>query len=482
MTGRCDWQRFLELIGPGGTGKSTLIRLAIALVGFENVHITTLKKLEIGNFETANIKDKRLILVTDAEQYAGGVTVLKALTGQDRLPYEVKFKQGTGGFTPESLVIVAGNENIKTGDYTSGLERRRITIGMRKQIKPKYQRDLIDYSDDGNISGEFAPFIPGLLNWVLEMDSFEATQLAKDSLNLCPGLVRQKLQTLIENNPIASWLNDNIVYHPTYKTRIGLAQKSKEEGEVFIGSSKWLYANYKAYCEGSGTNGLSLNRFVPLLLDFCNHQINLPAVKHDKDRTGAYIEGLAIRFDDDPTPPLVESIFTQSSETLVGDELQPPVRTVTAGERTETLMGEDCEDYEDYLKVDSEKNNFDECMKNEKSIIQEKTNLQTKQPEKSSQSSPSSPVRVISPNTVLTSPHNSTNKPQLISQNPDLTQSTNSFKPGTRVKILADALGKHLQGAIATIHSFIENDAFCWLRVDGELECCSIDVLKPLSS
>ncbi|CCQ56131.1 hypothetical protein CWATWH0005_3229 [Crocosphaera watsonii WH 0005] len=35
-------------------------------------------------------------------------------------------------------------------------------------------------------------------------------------------------------------------------------------------------------------------------------------------------------------------------------------------------MGEDCEDYEDYLKVDSEKNNFDECMKNEKSIIQEK--------------------------------------------------------------------------------------------------------------
>ena len=142
-------------------------------------------------------------------------------------------------------------------------------------------------------------------------------------------------------------------------------------------------------------------------------------------------------------------------------------------------MGEDCEDYEDYLKVDSEKNNFDECMKNEKSIIQEKTNLQTKQPEKSS---PSSPVRVTSPNTVLTSPHNSTNKPQLISQNPDLTQSTNSFKPGTRVKILTDALGKHLQGAIATIHSFIENDAFCWLRVDGELECCSIYVLKPLSS
>ena len=90
VTGRTDWQKYLELIGPGGTGKSTFTRLAIALVGQENVHTTTLKKLEGEKFETASIAGKRLVLINDSERYAGEVGKLKNLTGQDTLPYEVQ--------------------------------------------------------------------------------------------------------------------------------------------------------------------------------------------------------------------------------------------------------------------------------------------------------------------------------------------------------------------------------------------------------
>ncbi len=46
VTGHTVWQKYLELIGPGGTGKSTFTRLAIALVGVNNTHTTTLKKFE----------------------------------------------------------------------------------------------------------------------------------------------------------------------------------------------------------------------------------------------------------------------------------------------------------------------------------------------------------------------------------------------------------------------------------------------------
>ena len=46
VTGITDWQKYLELVGAGGTGKSTFTRLATALVGSENVHTTTFKKLE----------------------------------------------------------------------------------------------------------------------------------------------------------------------------------------------------------------------------------------------------------------------------------------------------------------------------------------------------------------------------------------------------------------------------------------------------
>jgi putative DNA primase/helicase len=55
VTGRTDLQRYLECLGPGGTGKSTYTRLAIALVGLENTCITELKLLEGNRFETSGI-------------------------------------------------------------------------------------------------------------------------------------------------------------------------------------------------------------------------------------------------------------------------------------------------------------------------------------------------------------------------------------------------------------------------------------------
>ncbi|WP_048327358.1 DUF5906 domain-containing protein, partial [Crocosphaera watsonii] len=65
VTGRADWQKFLTLCGPGGSGKSTLTKLAIALVGFENVHVTDLDILEKDKFETSNLKDKRLVIINE---------------------------------------------------------------------------------------------------------------------------------------------------------------------------------------------------------------------------------------------------------------------------------------------------------------------------------------------------------------------------------------------------------------------------------
>ncbi|MEY2831534.1 MAG: hypothetical protein RLZZ574_792, partial [Cyanobacteriota bacterium] len=135
VTGRTDWQKYLELVGAGGTGKSTFTRLATALVGQENVHTTTLHKLEKSKFEAASIAGKRLVLINDSERYAGEVGKLKNLTGQDTLPYEVKFKQSKGGFSPDALVIVSTNEVIQSSDYTSGLARRRISVPMFNQIK-----------------------------------------------------------------------------------------------------------------------------------------------------------------------------------------------------------------------------------------------------------------------------------------------------------------------------------------------------------
>ena len=68
IIGRSELQRFLELVGPGGSGKSTLIRLFIAIVGNKYVYSTQLKELETNRFETAKLLGKKLIIVSDAEK------------------------------------------------------------------------------------------------------------------------------------------------------------------------------------------------------------------------------------------------------------------------------------------------------------------------------------------------------------------------------------------------------------------------------
>ncbi len=316
ITGRVDWQKFIELIGPGGSGKSTFTRLAYALVGFQNVHTTTLNKLEGGRFECASIAGKKLLIVNDSEKYAGEITKLKNLTGQDTLPYEVKYQQSQGGFTPKAMVIITTNEVIQSCDYTSGLRRRRISIPMVNKIGEANQKNLIEHRD-GEMYGEFVPYIPGLLNWVLAMDEKEATNIVKNYETAVPSLAAMKAQTLVETNPIADWLDNRIIYDPSAKTNIGVAKRDKDShsDNWYLWNDKWLYANYAEYCHDTGSNVISLRRFVNLLSDLANNQLGLHISK-GRDRYGSYIQGLKIRTEVDKEPPLItgnNSVIDKSS-------------------------------------------------------------------------------------------------------------------------------------------------------------------------
>jgi putative DNA primase/helicase len=312
VTGRTDWQKYLELVGPGGTGKSTLTRLATALVGMENVHTTTLHKLEKSKFEAASIAGKRLVLINDSERYAGEVGKLKNLTGQDTLPYEVKFKQSKGGFNPDALVIVSTNEIIQSCDYTSGLARRRISIPMFNQIKGDRQKNLIEHKN-GQMYGDFLPYIPGLLNWVLSMDEESATSIVKNYEANVPSLLAMKARTLVETNPIADWLDNFVVYEKEARTNVGVAKRDKDSNSPFwyLDTEKWLYPNYCEYCHNSGTRPVSLRRFVTLLSDLGKNQLGLD-IRKERDREGSYFVGLKIRDVNDHEPPLI----TGNSEVL----------------------------------------------------------------------------------------------------------------------------------------------------------------------
>lgn len=305
VTGRTDLQRFLECIGPGGTGKSTYTRLAQALVGVRNTFVTELKHLEQNRFETSGIYGKRLVTVTDCERYAGSLSVLKALTGQDSLRYERKhIQQDNSGFVPNAMVIIAANETPQSADYTSGLVRRKISTVWLNEVAPENQQNLIEFFGE-TPKGDFVQYLPGLLAWVLELSRDRVAELVKNTDRSVPSLNRVKRSALCETNPVASWVDDSVIHSPGVKTYVGIAKKDKSDSyHQYQFVDTWLYANYCEYALATGHKAVSQNRFSSLLEDLCRSQLKLGNVSRGKDRRGSFFEGLALRKGDlyDPRP------------------------------------------------------------------------------------------------------------------------------------------------------------------------------------
>src|SRR5690348_7519751 len=110
LIGDCSHQVFLEVVGPGKSGKSTFQALAMALVGYENTYSSSLATLQNNRFELANIIYKKLVVLPDQPQWAGPVDVLKAMTGQDLLRVEIKMVQGGEPFVFDGLVLITANQ------------------------------------------------------------------------------------------------------------------------------------------------------------------------------------------------------------------------------------------------------------------------------------------------------------------------------------------------------------------------------------
>ncbi|MGH8049538.1 MAG: primase C-terminal domain-containing protein, partial [Arenimonas sp.] len=104
---RYDLQVFLTFLGPGGTGKSTFLRILFALVGPMNCVTTNLESMEKNQFETSRLHGKKLTAIMDAGRYIGSVDVLKSITGGDFVRYERKYRNAEEGFIYKGMVVIA---------------------------------------------------------------------------------------------------------------------------------------------------------------------------------------------------------------------------------------------------------------------------------------------------------------------------------------------------------------------------------------
>ncbi len=125
LTGRSDLQKFLYLFGSGANGKGAFMSLLSMLVGKENTHSTTMADLNGNQFEPANLKGKRLVVMTDEDKRVGGLSVFKSATGQDPIRYERKGKDASN-FIFKGMFVIAANSPTFVGDSNFAIKRRKL--------------------------------------------------------------------------------------------------------------------------------------------------------------------------------------------------------------------------------------------------------------------------------------------------------------------------------------------------------------------
>lgn len=468
VTGRTDIHQFLELIGPGGSGKSTYVRLAQALTGVENTHTTTLAKLEGSRFETACLRNKRIAVINDSERYAGNVTTLKAMTGDDTVSHEVKFVQSEGGFFFPGKVIVTCNETIQSADYTSGLYRRRLTVPFNNRIPVGEQKNLIELKGN-KATGEFADYLPGLFNLVMGMTEEEMEGLLKRTEETVPILSQQKAETLLDTNPLADWLNYCVVHDLAARAQVGLAVKDKDRDSqtTYLNVNTWLYASYCEYSTNSGCKSVAARRFVNLLNDLVVNQIKLEGVGREKGNSGrSYFRGLRIRKDgddDDIPSPITGKTIDESvrdSKNIVRDTM-----------RDETLGNQESQGNEG--KIEKSENIFDDFsnLAAENLSSEKITNFCSKKVENTPVALKSLTGETLNPQTI----------PQTI---PHTTPELPSLKKYDRVKISEDYVNPERRGQEARIVDVWRDEFGDWyqLRTVGGEKIGKInpDMVLPL--
>ncbi len=204
--GRSSFQVMLHLIGPGGTGKSIFGLLMTALVGKEVTVTTTLKAIQGNSFENSNLVGKKLILVSDAENYRGDLSSLKQLTGGDALMGRIKHRQGATEITDIGMVLIIGNHCLRTQDASGAIARRYRPFTVNKI--PKDRILLLRYHKDWE--GIFVKEFAGIYNWALECAEEEARRFLVDTAEHVPTLRQELDDARFTLDPLREWAEEEL--------------------------------------------------------------------------------------------------------------------------------------------------------------------------------------------------------------------------------------------------------------------------------
>ncbi|MEA5104592.1 primase-helicase zinc-binding domain-containing protein [Pantoea sp. S18] len=243
LANRYDWQMFLEVTGPGGSGKSVLASIATLLAGRDNTTSATIDTLESSR-ERASVVGFSLIILPDQEKWSGDGAGIKAITGGDAVAIDPKYRDAYSTHIP-AVILAVNNNPMRFSDRSGGVSRRRVILTFPEVI-PAKERDPLLLE---KISAELAVIVRHL------MQRFASDDEARELLQ-----AQQSSGEALEIKRQADPLVDFCGYLMPLSTPNGL----------FIGNAnirpinpkRYLYHAYLSFMESRGhQHPLSLTAF-----------------------------------------------------------------------------------------------------------------------------------------------------------------------------------------------------------------------------
>ena len=204
LSGDSSQQKFFNIIGPRRSGKGTINKVLVSLLGQHNTVAPQLEEL-CDTFGLQPWLGKLLASFTDArapERNRGAVvSQLLRIVGGDTVTVNRKNKEAWSGYLPTRIVIYS-NEALQLTENSNALTGRMIVFKMTNSFYGK---------EDVRLADKLAKELPGIFNWAI---AGQQRRMAREGQRFIQPTTGRELLELMEElgNPIGAFIADAMEY------------------------------------------------------------------------------------------------------------------------------------------------------------------------------------------------------------------------------------------------------------------------------